>query len=858
MKNIYSRILLILFCSVIFNIFNAQDKYIKDPNFNAAFQSNTHFVDGKEIITTVSQPDGKLLIVYKTYEHNLLAEDISKIVRINADYTLDTTYNGNDFDGPITSIALQSDGKILAAGSFTKYNNTAAKNIIRLNTNGTRDNTFAVGSGFGYYNYDSDKSIRKVAVVNGDKILVAGNFWTYNGISKKYMIKLNGDGSIDNAFNFDAGYDLGVKGFDLQQNGKIVVAYSSRVMRFNIDGSIDSDFNILDGGGNGVSGGDIKCIAVRNDDKIYLGGKFVISLNRQYVARLNADGTVDPGFFPKKFYTTTPEDSNYNGVFSLLPQADGKVIIGGSFRKFGDDWVGGIIRLKNDGTLDSSFSGRISSMRYGNPFSEVVQHLSFYNDGSIIAGGRILLYNEVAANNIVRFSATDGQVNMSFRNICKGFDRAPHKIFVQQDGKMIVTGAFSSYNGITRDRIIRLNTDGTVDESFRVDTHIYLSTGNYPNDIQFQQDGKILMATEGFMHTSFFGAFGASLVRLNQDGSLDTSFFSLVGNDIGLEGVMRKFIIRNDGKIVVPNMNRHNSVTLLNREITTLDTDGNIDTSITYQKPYSSILSLKLLPDNKILLSGNNSGSVSGKILGRILPNGQIDPSFTMTPSLNNNIEFYPTPEGKILGLEINATIHRISRFNNDGTVDDTFTPPIYPATGSPLSFQPLEFENNGKFFTTVPSGFNSKSLVRHNANGSYDTTFDIGTGFTISHTKYYGDIVADVKKQGNGFLVAGEFDYFDGQYTKGITRLIPQNSLNVNDEKAFKKTLIYPNPTTGILNITTKEFTQYEIYDTAGRTVIKSSELKPAIDVSHLSAGSYFLKLKGIKEISVQKFIKK
>lgn len=165
----------------------------------------------------------------------------------------------------------QPDGKIIVVGSFDLYNNVTARNIIRLNNSGSKDSTFGVGTGL------SD-SVRSVLSQPDQKIIVGGSFTSYNGITENRIIRFNSNGTKDISFNTGTGFDGVVNTIVLQNNGKIVV------------GGIFSSYN-------GVLTGS--------------------------VVRLNNDGTRDTTF-------NTSFNNNFQ-IFSMAPQPDGKIILGGQF-----------------------------------------------------------------------------------------------------------------------------------------------------------------------------------------------------------------------------------------------------------------------------------------------------------------------------------------------------------------------------------------------------------------------------------------------------------------------------------------------------------------------------------------------
>ncbi len=378
--------------------------------------------------------------------------------------TLDAPFNngGAGVDGHINSTALQPDGKIIAGGLFTTYNGAdCPDNLIRVNADGTIDNTFNPG-GAGLSN------LAYTVILQPDgKIIVGGLFATYNGADcPDRLIRLNADGSIDNTFNpggaVGVGSDVGagtVVGIALQPDGKILVGGSfsnyngadcpDHLIRVNADGSIDNTFN------PGGAGADfyIRSIAILPDGKILIGGGFFQYNGAgcpSYFTRLNADGTIDNTF--------NPGGGGFdNSVYSIAVQADGKILVGGNFTAFNvADCPDRVIRFNTDGTIDNTFNpggaGANASVRY----------IAVHSDGKILVGGGFTTYNGAdCPDNLIRLNA-DGTIDNTFNNGGAGSDAIIYTLTLQSDGKIIAGGNFTTYNGTDcPDRLIRLNNSAT-------------------------------------------------------------------------------------------------------------------------------------------------------------------------------------------------------------------------------------------------------------------------------------------------------------------------------------------------------------------------------------------------------------
>jgi uncharacterized delta-60 repeat protein len=203
--------------------------------------------------------------------------------------------------------------------------------------------------------------------------------------------------------------------------------------------------------------------------------------------RIFSDGTIDTSFI-NPFTGAQP-------IFSLGLQSDDKIYASANT---------GLRRLNIDGSLDSTFS----SFSFGG----FVYGLVVQTDNKPILVGSSGLYN-----NIVRLTTT-GSVDATF-NTGTGLDFDAYTVTTQSDGKILVGGDFSVYNGSPASCIVRINTDGTIDGTFNIGTGF--NAGVF--DIFVLQNGKILVSGD---FTSYNGTSVNALVRLNSNGTLDNSFFS--------------------------------------------------------------------------------------------------------------------------------------------------------------------------------------------------------------------------------------------------------------------------------------------------------------------------------------------
>lgn len=379
------------------------------------------------------------------------------------DGALDAAFSqagGTGFVSDVTAVAVQPDGKIVAAGNFGTYNGVARRGVARLNSDGTLDASF-VPEGTAFRGPNGFFQLGALALQPDGKILVGGSFVEFNGVPRNYLVRLNADGTLDASFVPAA-------------------AVNATVLT----------------------------IVVQPDGKVLLGGGFYASAATRWVLRLNADGSLDTGFGISGTGLSSNSGAPGSGVHAIALQPDGKIFIGGEFTTYNGIPCSRVIRLNADGTRDASFALTGGGINGGNQYSEYfVEDMVLQPDGKLVAVGAFTAYNEIDRNHILRLN-TDGTLDPTFLH-AGGFNNNVNSIVRQPDGKFIAGGAFSSYNGTTRNRLARLNADGSLDAGFNL-----TGTGlnQYLYSVALQSDGKVLAGGASFTYN---GATVSRLVRIN-------------------------------------------------------------------------------------------------------------------------------------------------------------------------------------------------------------------------------------------------------------------------------------------------------------------------------------------------------
>ena len=184
-------------------------------NVDQSFGTTTGASD--DVTSVAVQPDGKVLVAGLFTEFNQNSH--GRLVRLNVDGTVDNTFNdgGSGFNSVVNAIALQPDGKLIVAGSFTEYNQANANFLVRLNPDGTRDTGFAIGLG-------PDAQVRSLALTGDGNLLIGGDFTSVTGVASRRLAKISTNGVVDISFaqNLGTGFDDRVLALAVQNTSVIV------------------------------------------------------------------------------------------------------------------------------------------------------------------------------------------------------------------------------------------------------------------------------------------------------------------------------------------------------------------------------------------------------------------------------------------------------------------------------------------------------------------------------------------------------------------------------------------------------------------------------------------------------------
>ncbi|MCL4785239.1 MAG: hypothetical protein KJ070_00390 [Verrucomicrobia bacterium] len=339
-------------------------------------------------------------------------------------------------------------------------------------------------------------------------------------------------------------------------------------------GSLDGSFNV---GGTGANNF-VRALALRPDGRIVVGGSFTTfnSVPRNRITVLEPNGMTAATF--------NPAVGANNEIYAVVAQPDNKVIVGGSFNSIENIGYAGVARYNTNGTLDTA------GFNVGTGANGAVLTLALQPDGKVLLGGSFTSINGTSRSRLARLNS-DGKLDTNFVVNCSSDVQA---IVLQPDGRILIAGAFATVNGTNRPVVARLTSSGVLDTSFNGPTNIsYRAYG-----LALQPDGKVLVCGS-FDNVDGFNP--GCLMRLNSDGSRDTSFRSGTGAP-GL-GV-RKVLLQSDNRIWVGGEFSGYDGLSRNR-FARANPDGTLDASVTASPgANNTVLNLLQLPDGKILIGG--------------------------------------------------------------------------------------------------------------------------------------------------------------------------------------------------------------------------------------------------------------
>lgn len=535
------------------------------------------------------QPDGKLLVGGNFTTANGVA--MPCLARLLPTGQLDPSFTlaPGGFNGAVTSIQVQPDGRIMVGGDFTSYGGVACAHLARLLSTGTldtsfqaaisptssfagfavqpdgkvvvnaislstreglfrlladggRDNTFATST----YSYLAlnPQSDHHVVVQPSGSILLAGSFRQANGQDCPGLVRVLPTGALDPAAPYHTAWQGVVTALCARTDGSTLVCGAFTVLNHQaagmgqvaVTGQVASyplpventgviatvlpldQGRLLVGGRfssiNGVAAqnlaflrangtvdlaatqalpqldGAVRALALGAQGTMYVGGEFydATAPSRRYLLRLGSNGSQDLTF-------TAPNLDA--GVSSLASYPDGRLLIGGSFLAPRAK----LLRLTPQGTLDTRFTADFGiSVPLVNAF--VLQR-----------DERLAVLTSTTTWQLTSRGLPFGQANLLQSSL--------YALAVQPDGRILVAGEFTDFGGKPYSNIVRLLPTGEVDASFDAGTTVMQNGISSIKAVAVQNDGRILCA--GYF-TSVQSQPHRGIARLLDNGQVDATF----------------------------------------------------------------------------------------------------------------------------------------------------------------------------------------------------------------------------------------------------------------------------------------------------------------------------------------------
>ena len=315
--------------------------------------------------------------------------------------------------------------------------------------------------------------------------------------------------AVDPTFTFGSGANARNFALAAQPDGQVIMGGTmsvyagtsvGRIVRVSRSGALDAAFNANVGTG---ASSQVNVIELDASGRILVGGTFA-SFNGQAspgLVRLNSDGTIDPTF-------NVGAGINTGAVTAIAVRPDGRILVGGSFTAFDGSAAGRVVQLADNGSRDLAFAA-------GAGADSDIYDISLDAEGRLVVAGVFSTFDGQASPGVARLLSSGG-LDPSFA-VGTGVNQAVFSCIHQDDGKIILGGLFTTYQGSAASRIVRLLSNGSIDTGFTTGTGF----NSWVYSLSLQGDGKILA---GGNFTTYNGVAASRFVRINTGGTRDAGF----------------------------------------------------------------------------------------------------------------------------------------------------------------------------------------------------------------------------------------------------------------------------------------------------------------------------------------------
>jgi uncharacterized delta-60 repeat protein len=706
----------------------------------------------------------------------------------------------------VSAAAVQADGGIVVAGSFTGADGKPRPRIARLDATGRLDPLFRPATSSWLPNFAAaqlvtqpegaillacdtnlirlrpdgsvDESFQAIAapLCRGVNLQSNGLIIVWGGgYADGYVDRLNPDGARDPDFHRyeSEGY---LQALYPQQDGGILIAETvgpvTKIWRLNADGTPDDAFAA-------VVRGEVYALAAREDGQVYLGGYFdaVNGQERHGLARLNPDGSLDLAYSPQ-----IPSAHERPWIQALALQPDGSLIIGGTSPLL---FTGGmsypgygmLLKLGANGVEDAAFTAQVAGL--------VTAEFGLIRSLTAGSSGQLLAVGSGIPGGVIRVAPT-GTSDPTFSPNLAGAPGGVTELSFSPQGAIYVAGPFTGVAGAARPGFARLHPNGALDLGFVPDLPPEIWVAAHA----VQPDGRVIISTGRGRYLA------GDLLRLNANGSLDRSYNPIIRYSNELAAVTR-LLVQPDGRLLVGGA--FDSVNgTVRHDLARINQDGTLDSSFDAGNGVGpltgspSIEALALQPDGRILVGGGFTefNGATQRLLARLNPDGSVDTGFYAA--------YLAQPESSVMAVESLALqadgrivvglkvdvgrgepVPAVVRLRSDGSLDESFHLGEGVMAGTDIGWvNALVIQPDGRIvvggaFDTF-AGVEQPNLVRIYSDGQLDRTFNVPWNYAQAGRRPYeiGPVAALVLQPDGRLLVGGSFQTIADLPRWGVARL--------------------------------------------------------------------------------------